>query len=194
MTTHPQRGDGSPAHPASLRILPSSRGTPAGEATVSPQSILTDLSAELVAGGGGLDSQVCVTLDVPEDLRLEADSRLVRRLLAPLLSRGVDAARRQPPAWRSRPEVLVTGVRYPDRIELEFADSGAGMTSRERNSLRHRGSTTSPSHESTDPVLDHVLRLAVSLGGTVSALDCPEGGSAVTLHLPIRRVALRHAA
>ena len=194
MTTHPQPGDGSPAHPVPLRILPSSRDEPACEATVSPQSILADLTAELVASRGGLDSQVCVTLDVPEDLWLEADSRLVRRLLAPLLRRGVDAARRQPPSGRSRPEVLVTGIRYPDRIELEFADSGAGMTPRERNTLPHRGSTTSPAQESTDSVLDDVLRLAVSLGGTVSALDCPEGGSAVTLHLPIRRVALRHAA
>lgn len=194
MTTHSQRGDGAAAHPSPLRILPSSRGLSAGDGTVSPRSILADLAAEIDPGGGGQESNVCVTFDIPADLRLDADARLVRRLLAPLLCRGVDAARRQRPAGRSRPEVLVTGVRYPDRIELEFADSGAGMTPRERNSLPHRGSTANSSQSSTDPVLDDVLRLAISLGGTVSALDCPEGGSAVTLHLPIRRATLRHAA
>lgn len=194
MTTPSRRGDGSPADPAPLRILPSSRGVLPGEATVSPRSILADLAAEIDAGAGGHESRVRVTLDIPADMHLEADSHLVRRLLAPLLCRGVDAARRQRPCGRSRPEVLVTGIRYPERIELEFADSGAGITPRERNSLPRRGSAAGPSQESTDPVLDDVVRRAVSLGGTVSALDCPEGGSAVTLHLPIRRVAVRHAA
>jgi hypothetical protein len=160
---------------------------------VSPHGILADLTAEIGAGGDH-DPRVRITLDVPADLRIEADAAIVRRLLAPLLCRGVDAALRRRPAGRSQREVIVTGVRYPDRIEIEFADSGADLTPREWNSVPRPGTVATPPRESTDPILDDVVRLAVSLGGSVSALNCPEGGSAVTLHLPIRHAALRRAA
>jgi hypothetical protein len=135
---------------------------------------------------------VSVTLDVQDTLRIETDGDILRRLFTPLLGRSVAAASRAA-AGSSPREVLVTAVGYPDRIEIEFADSGSGLTPRERNSLP-RGRSSADPRESTDSLLDDVLRLATSVGGTLAAMECPEGGSAVTLCLPIRRTALRRAA
>lgn len=185
---------GRSAQPETPRILPFSRGELRGtESVVSPHTILAELTAGFAATGGQRPcaAPVSVTLDVPHTLQIEADDAVIRRLLSPLLDRSVAAA-----ACRSGAglcEVLVTAVGYPDRIEIEFADSGAGLTLWERNSLP-RGRSAAAPRESTDPLLDDVLRLAVSIGGAVSAMECPEGGSAVTLSLPIRRAALRRAA
>ena len=199
MTNHPRHGGsttGSPAHPGPTRILAFSRGEQRpSETDVSPHAILASISAEIGAAVGSLahTAPITVTLDVPENLRLEADGDVVRRLLAPLLCRSVDAAGSPEGAGCPPREVLVTAVGYHDRIEIEFADSGPGLTARERNSLP-RGISAADPRSSTDPLLDDVCRLANSMGGALSAIDCPEGGSAVTLCLPIRRASLRRAA
>jgi len=197
MTSHPSRGGstpGSPAYAGPPRILTFSRGElQLSETAVSPHGILAALKAEVTAGDGNrAAAPVSVMLDVPDTLRIEADGEIIRRLLAPLLGRSFAAASRAA-AGSSPREVLVTAVGYPDRIEIEFADSGSGLTPWERSSLP-RGRSSADPRESTDPLLDDVLRLATSIGGTLTALDCPEGGSAVTLCLPIRRTAIRRAA
>lgn len=197
MTRHPGRSGstpGSPAYAGPPRILTFSRGERQFlETTVSPHGILVALRAEVTAGGDNrAAAPVSVTLDVQDTLRIEADRDIIRRLLTPLLGRSVAAASQAAAGFSPR-EVLVTAVGYPDRIEIEFADSGSGLTPRERNSLP-RGRSTADPRESTDPLLDDVLRLATSIGGTLAAMECPEGGSAVTLCLPIRRTALRRAA
>lgn len=198
MQSLPGRGanpPGSQANPGPPRILSFAKGERRGaESFVSPRKILVDLATEIAATGGHrAAASVSVTLDVPDALLLEADGEILRRLLTPLLDRSVAAAAGQIVAGSLTREVLVTAVGYPDRIEIEFADSGAGLTPWERNSLP-RGRSIAAPRESTDPLLDDVVRLAASIGGTVSAIDCPEGGSAVTLSLPIRRAALRWAA
>ncbi len=197
MTSHPSRGGstpGSSAYPGPPRILTFSRGEQqVSETAVSPHGILVALRAEVTASGGNRDAApVSVTLDVPDSLRIEADGDVIRRLLTPLLGRSVAAAGRAAASPSPR-EVLVTAVGYPDRIEIEFADSGSGLTPGERNSLP-RGLSSADPRESTDPLLDDLLRQATSIGATLTAMECPEGGSAVTLCLPIRRTALRRAA
>ena len=196
MTNHPRRAAGPRFPPAGVRILPLTRGSTRGcGPTVSPHALLADLAAvvDVAPGGGEPAAPVCLTLDVPIDLEIAAERGPVRRLFAPLLERALAAAGRRIGAGPSPREVLVTAVGFPDRIEIEFADSGSGLTPRERNSLP-RGRSSADPRESTDPLLDDVLRLATSIGGTLAALECPEGGSAVTLCLPIRRTALRRAA
>jgi K+-sensing histidine kinase KdpD len=198
MHSPPGRGastPGSQTNPGPPRILSFSKGDRRGaESFASPRKILVDLATEIAATGGHrAAASVSVTLDVPDALLLEADGEFLRRLLTPLLDRAVAAAAGQIAAGPSAREVVVTAVGYPDRIEIEFADSGSGLTPWERNSLP-RGRSIAAPRESTDPLLDDVLRLAASIGGTLSAIDCPEGGSAVTLSLPIRRAVLRWAA
>lgn len=198
MTSHSSVGSatGSPEDSGPMRILPFFRGRQdASRASVSPHGILASLATEFGAGGGGQPRTppVSVTLDIPDTMRIEVEGDAIHRLLHRLLDRSVAAAGIPGGAGSPPREVLVTAVGYPDRIEIEFADSGLGLTARERNSLP-RGVTAAAPRESTDPLLDDVLRLAISVGGTLSAMDCPEGGSAVTLCLPIRRASLRRAA
>jgi len=196
MTSHPRRDAGPRFTPASVWILPWSRGS--GRVcgpTVSPHDLLADLAAgiDVAPGGGGPAAPISLTLDVPIDLEIPGERGPIGRLLAPLLERSVAAAGGAKGTGRSPREVLVTAVGYPDRIEIEFADSGTGLTDRERNSLPPRG-VPSDAREPTDPLLDDLRRLVVDLGGSISAMDCPEGGSAVTLCLPTRPAALRRAA
>ena len=196
MTSHPRRAAGSGSAPDSVRILSWSRGRSRScGPTVFPHELLTDLAAAIapVHGGGRNDERVSLTLDVPTDLEIAAEHGSVGRLLAPLLERSLAAAGEWHGMGRSPREVLVTAVGYPDRIEIEFADSGPGLTDRERNSLPSHGAPTDPGHP-TDPLLDDLRRLVMALGGSISAIDCPEGGSAVTLCLPTRPAAMRRAA
>ena len=197
MTSHPRRAAGPRFPPAEVRILPLTRGSTRGcGPTVSPHALLADLAAVVDVAPGGEEpaAPVCLTLDVPIDLEIAAERGSVRRLFAPLLERALAAAGPRIGAGPSPREVLVTAVGFPDRIEIEFADSGPGLTHRERHSLPPRGTPATALHEPTDPLLDDLRHLVVALGGSISAMDCPEGGSAVTLCLPTRPAALRRAA
>ena len=197
MTSHPRRAAGPRFPPAEVRILPLTRGSTRGcGPTVSPHALLADLAAVVDVAPGGEEpaAPVCLTLDVPIDLEIAAERGSVRRLFAPLLERALAAAGRRIGVGPSPREVLVTAVGFPDRIEIEFADSGPGLTHRERHSLPPRGTPATALHEPTDPLLDDLRHLVVALGGSISAMDCPEGGSAVTLCLPTRPAALRRAA
>ena len=197
MTNHPRRAAGPRFPPAGVRILPLTRGSTRGcGPTVSPHALLADLAAVVDVAPGGEEpaAPVCLTLDVPIDLEIAAERGSVRRLFAPLLERALAAAGPRIGAGPSPREVLVTAVGFPDRIEIEFADSGPGLTHRERNSFPLRGTPATASHGPTDPLLDDLRHLVVALGGSISAMDCPEGGSAVTLCLPTRPAALRRAA
>jgi len=197
MTSHPRRPAGSQFPPAEVRILPLTRGsTRFCGPTVSPHELLADLAAavDVALGGGETAAPVCLTLDVPTDLEIAAERGPVRRLFAPLLERALAAAGRRIGAGPSPREVVVTAVGFPDRIEIEFADSGPGLTHRERSSFPPRGTPATDPREPTDPLLDDLSHRVVALGGSISAIDCPEGGSAVTLFLPTRPAALRRAA
>jgi len=197
MTSHPRRLAGSWSPPAEVRILPLTRGnTRFSGPTVSPHELLADLAAavDVAPGGGETATPVCLTLDVPTDLEIAAERGPVRRLFAPLLERALAAAGRRIGAGPSPREVVVTAVGFPDRIEIEFADSGPGLTHRERSSFPPQGTPATDPREPTDPLLDDLRHRVVALGGSISAIDCPEGGSAVTLCLPTRPAALRRAA
>jgi signal transduction histidine kinase len=64
--------------------------------------------------------------------------------------------------------VVVTSVAGTAGLEIEVADSGPGLAGGPHGSLTA------------------VRPLAERLGGTLAWRGCPEGGSAVTLHLPRR--------
>jgi hypothetical protein len=86
-------------------------------------------------------------------------------LLAPLLAAACEAASA---AVRLR-EVVITAVETPAALEIEVADSGAGHS------------------PGTADLTGRLAPLAGRLGGDLTARDCPEGGTAITLRLPHRR-------
>lgn len=135
---------------------------------------------------------VCVVVDVPPTMALDADGRAIGRILAPLLGRAFDRARLG--AGPCRPEVVVTGVECADGIEIEVAASGAALEAGEAVAFGRRGGVRSCDRTRPAAWTVDLLREAALVGGTFHASDCPEGGAAITLRLPRGRAALRRAA
>jgi len=110
-----------------------------------------------------------VTLDVADRHVLQVDPSTVRDILAGLLLRAFDNAAR-PAAASDAPhvrEIVVTSIEHAHAIEIEVADSGP------------------VSSVTADAALEP---LVAAVGGMLSVAACPEGGRAVTLRLPHRRL------
>jgi len=118
-----------------------------------------------------------VAIDVADRHVLQVDRSTVRDILAGLLLRAFDNAAR-PAAASDAPhvrEIVVTSIEHAHAIEIEVADSGpvasagrvAALTAARAFTMRH--------------------------GGHVAVRPCPEGGTAVTIHLPHRQASRRAA-
>jgi C4-dicarboxylate-specific signal transduction histidine kinase len=111
-----------------------------------------------------------VRLDIADRHVLQADPATIRDILAGLLLRAFENASR-PAASSDSPhvrEIVVTSVEHATAIEIEVADSGPM-------------SAVAPA----DAALES---LVAAVGGALSVSACPEGGRAVTLRLPHRRL------
>jgi hypothetical protein len=143
------------------RIMPLRAGGPATLADlVAP---LLAAAAARVSAGGPL--RVEVTADIPADIPVPMNPAGVSAAMATLVEAAVvsacnDAA---PSDFPVRPEVYVTAVVTDAGLEIEVADSGAGV--------------------GRAPVAASIVE---RLGAQVSVRPCPEGGRAVTLVLPTR--------
>ncbi|MGB6043740.1 MAG: HAMP domain-containing sensor histidine kinase [Pirellulales bacterium] len=122
--------------------------------------------------------KITAIIDVPADLFLLADDQMLRTALQHLANNAIEA-------MPSGGEIVITGVRCHNSVEIEVADSGPGFTD--------------PSSVFSDPTLgeEHsglslVRQVAESHGGHITALNCSEGGAALTICLPSR--AMRAAA
>jgi signal transduction histidine kinase len=135
---------------------------------------------------------VAVTLDAPAGQLVPAAAAPLHRLLDALVRRAVESAAgagRVGDAPLVR-EVLVTSVDVDDAVEIEVADTGAGLPRDVRDWLAGR---IDEAPAGAGLALAAVRAVADRIGGTLAAVDCPEGGAAVTLRLP-RRQAGRLAA
>jgi len=135
---------------------------------------------------------VRVTVEAPawhEETWL-AEPALVRRVIEPLVRRGFEAALRPEPGreFRIDPEVVVTSVDVGHCIDIEVADSGPPLPEAVRSWLEGR----LPLAADTIAVdaglaLVAVRAAAARVQGRLRAVNCPEGGVAITLSLPGRR-------
>lgn len=140
------------------------------------ETLLADLLDERRRRG---EPAVCVTLDATEADDLPGDVRGFRDVLAGLLRAACDAAVRPEPASDAPVlcEVVVTSVDTGNALEIEIADSGAGVD----HDARHADA------------LAAARGFADRCGGRLLVGGCPEGGAAVTLRLPHRRARSRAA-
>lgn len=147
----------SPDPAAAPRILPL-------RAAAVPLSSLIEAVIASAARPG-----VRLACDADPRLPSGGDPAALRALLEPIVLAAVTAALESNPASDGPTirEVLVTAVDTGDALEIEVADSGPA-----------RG---------VEPAAADVRRLLASVDGTVSAVACAEGGTAVTLRLPHRR-------
>jgi signal transduction histidine kinase len=131
---------------------------------------LTELLAPLVAAiaserhDRGLPP-IDVTLDTDAGRVMAGDAGPLLELVRSLVAAACEAAASAAPRLR---EVVVTSVAGPAGLEIEVADSGPESAAGPRGAL----AAARP--------------LAEQLGGMLSCRGCPEGGTAVTLHLPRR--------
>jgi signal transduction histidine kinase len=122
--------------------------------------------------------EVDVETSVPQTLTVDVDRRM---LGAAIRNLTVSALSSMPTGG----QLVVTAVASPSGIEIEVADSGPGLSAAEVPQafapLRTNQAGTSGLELA---IAEHV---ATAHGGQATARNCPEGGVALTLHLPWRR-------
>jgi signal transduction histidine kinase len=126
--------------------------------------------------------RIDVELDIPPPLTARADEEMLRKAVLNLVLNALDA-------MPNGGELVVTAFEGSNAIELEVADSGPGLPAEYADRVFEPFFTTKSG--GTGLGLAIVKRVVEAHGGTVTALNCPEGGSAFTLELPkARREAL----
>lgn len=116
------------------------------------------------------EPECTVMLDVADRHVLQVDPTAIREILASLIAGALANAARTPPSeMPSGHEVVVTSVEYADAIEIEIADSG-------------------PRCGPAADVAPALQSLLDQVGGRLTAVNCAEGGRALTLRLPHRRL------
>jgi hypothetical protein len=163
------------------QILP----TPAALRSAEPATlrslvgaVIDDLQRQAADSGRPLPQ---LSVDVAAEHRLPADVVALRTLLERGLGEAVRATAGSATMARTA-EVVVTSIQYPDRLELEIADSGPARAERQAaGGLFGRGTEAAGARQ-----------LLNRLAATVRLDDCPEGGVALTFSMPL--AAARRAA
>lgn len=119
-------------------------------------------------------------VDSPSSLVVAADPEAVRRALLNLVLNAVDA-------MPHGGELVVTTVACRDRVEIEIADSGPGLTDEAKRRAFEPFFTTKASGIGLGLAI--VQRLMEAHGGGIGVCNCPEGGAAFTIRLPRRKFA-----
>jgi len=123
-------------------------------------------------------------IDVPADLMIYADRKLLRRALQNLMLNAVDA-------MPNGGLLVATSAATPDAVELEIADTGPTLSDEARRNIFY--SSAGGERGEAWQALEIVRRIAELHNGSISVANCPEGGAAFTLRLP-RSIALEAAA
>jgi signal transduction histidine kinase len=123
--------------------------------------------------------RIDLDIDVPPNTLLSADREMIRRALLNLVLNAIDAM----PGGGA---LVITSYENASGFELEVADSGPGLT--EEAKRRAFEPFYSTKQNGTGLGLAIVYHVAEAHGGTVTAMNCPEGGAAFTIKIPRRRV------
>jgi signal transduction histidine kinase len=193
----PSRDGAASAAPAAAHAADQPRilriGTPADSHAseprwVSPRGIIDSIVAEVRDRHDRREHRLPaprIEIDVPAGHAVHADPAALRSIFEILLDNAFDAASQAAIARGVPPvrEVVVTSVDSIDAIEIEVADSGPAVDAGARLFVPDGGTT--PDGSGRGPAFAKAL--IERLGGTLHAINCPEGGTAYTLRLPHRR-------
>lgn len=158
---------------------------------VTPHGLIAPLFADAARACRGLGVEPPrFTVDAAGCERIPLDPRLLRRALEPLVRRASAAAADQSGAGDapSLREVVVTVVDMGAGVEIEVADSGPWLAEDVRRWLSGTASAACPA-AADGSALAVAVAAARGFGGTLAAVNCPEGGVAITLRLPGSRSA-----
>jgi len=143
------------------------------------EEVFASLAPQLAA------QSIKLAIDVPDDQAVMADEDMLRRAVLNLTLNALDAM----------PEggvLVVTSAACADGIEIEFGDSGPGLSDEVLRRAFEPFFTTKCG--GTGLGLAIVYRIAEAHGGSMIAMNCPEGGAAFTLRIPQPARAERKAA
>jgi signal transduction histidine kinase len=118
-----------------------------------------------------------VDIDVPPNTLLSGDREMIRRALLNLVLNAIDV-------MRDGGSLVITSYDGPRGFELEVADSGPGLTEEVKRKAFEPFYSTK--QNGTGLGLAIVYHVAEAHGGTVTAMNCPEGGAAFTIKIPRR--------
>ncbi len=136
------------------------------EAGISLQSLLAPLVHTILTEHEDLGrADVTVSIDAEVNVAPASVAGLTE-LLAALVATACEAAAT---AAERRREVVITAVQTATTLEIEVADSAT------------------PSGSDRGGIDARLESIARRLGGHLDHCHCPDGGTAVTLHLPRRR-------
>ena len=124
-----------------------------------------------------LEAQRIVThVDAPLGIRAVVDRDMLRRAILNLVLNALDVM----PAGG---ELVVTACVCREALEIEVADSGPGVEDAAMQHLFEPFFTTKSA--GTGLGLAIVERIAEAHGGEITVANCPEGGAAFTLRIPL---------
>ena len=130
------------------------------------------------------DQAIQTIIDIPRNQTVVGDRKLLRQAVRNLVLNAVEAM----------PEggcLIATSVGGPNTLELEIADTGPSLSEEQRQQAFELLPTAQ--RGGTGWGLAVVRRIAELHGGSVTAMNCPDGGAAFTLRIP-RTAALEAAA
>ena len=135
------------------------------------QDVCASLTPQFEAQG------IATEMDVPGSQNLLADRVMLRRALLNLTLNALDA-------MPSGGALTYTAYQGASALELEVADSGPGLDEQTRRRAFEPFFTTKSG--GTGLGLAIVQRIAEVHGGEVLAANCPDGGAAFTIRIPLR--------
>ena len=118
-----------------------------------------------------------VDIDVPPNTLLSADREMIRRAVLNLVLNAIDV-------MKDGGSLVITSYDSARGFELEIADSGPGLSEDVKRRAFEPFYTTK--QNGTGLGLAIVYHVAEAHGGTVSAMNCPDGGAAFTSKIPRR--------
>jgi two-component system, sensor histidine kinase FlrB len=125
-----------------------------------------------------LDAQrIDVDVDVPPHTLLTADREMYRQAVWNLVQNSMTT-------MPDGGELVITSYDSPTGLELEVADSGPGLSEEDLAQVHQPSANGQQSNRPSTLAL--VLHVAEAHGGSVTAMNCPEGGAAFTIKIPRR--------
>jgi two-component system sensor histidine kinase HupT/HoxJ len=120
-----------------------------------------------------------LSFEIEPELAIIGHEGQFHQIMVNLIDNALDAVR-----GRSEPIIAITACRRADEIAISIADNGAGLAEGLIDKIFEPFFTTKPVGEGTGLGLWISYGIAREHGGTLAAVNRPEGGAQFTLTLP----------
>ncbi len=117
-------------------------------------------------------------IDLPHNLWVDLDAIVMRDAFRKVIDNAIEA-------MPSGGAFVITSLVTKTGLVVEFADSGPGVSEELKQRLFEPYATTKHDHAGLGLAI--VRDIVAAHSGSVDVMDCPEGGAAFTIQLPLAR-------